>query len=210
MVATTALLSLGQGIVGNMQLHKNGGFIGSVQAQSSPNQTNNSLYTYEHSMVDGRRQVFLKSNFLNHTIQLSHMQNTANPSMDGENVVWEGFMHGTWQIFMFDGIRVVQLTSGDISVNPNVEGDYVTFGRKGSDSAWYAELYNIKTGGSKRVAEGIGAKRPMLETGEIVLVGTGNKEYTGLTVSELLPGAEQARVELVTEERIKRELGVSS
>lgn len=169
-----------------------------------------SEFSFVHKYVDGSWQVFLKSQYSDQLLQLSFAQNTSNPAIHTGKIAWEGFVHGTWQVFLFDGIRVVQLTSGDISVNPNVEGDYVTFGRKGSDSAWYAELYNSYTGESKRVAEGIGAKRPLLEEGRIVLYGTGKKEYTDLIANELLPSdsALIESTESVSEQDIKRELGI--
>lgn len=168
-------------------------------------------FSYEHQNVNGRWQVFLKSRHSEQHIQLSHTQNTANPAIDNGKMVWEGFIGGTWQLFLFDGIAVTQITSGDTSINPYIEGNYVVIGRKGGDSAWYAELYNILSGETKTVAQGIGAKRPLLEEGKIVLYGTGNKEYTDLMANELLPTdpslTESARS--VRVEDIKKELGIT-
>lgn len=140
-------------------------------------------------------------------LALSGDLNATNPRIDQGKVVWEEYVsEGGWQVFLFDGIRKLQLTSGDESRNPHIEGNYVTLGRKGEVNAWYAEVYNIVTKESVRVAEGIGAKAPSIVDGQIVLRGKGYDEPTGTYVHDILPNPVEDHNKHVSLEDIRQEL----
>lgn len=156
-----------------------------------------------------KTQVFFTYNNNEKHIPLSGELNAANPRIDQGKVVWEEYVAGEgWQVFLFDGIRKVQLTSGDESRNPYVEGDYVVIGRKAPESDWYAELYNITTKELATVAEGIAAKAPIIVEGQIVLTGRGYSEPTGEYVRDVLPAGERVANKQVTFNDIRQELGI--
>ncbi|MCH8748463.1 hypothetical protein IH781_01805 [Patescibacteria group bacterium] len=104
------------------------------------------------------------------TIQLSGSSNNANPKVarNGQ-VVWEGWVDDAWQIFLFDGTSVRQVTAGDVSVNADIEGDQIVFARKGVDGTWRAEKYTISSGSIEEVGRGIAAKHPRFIDGQVVL-----------------------------------------
>jgi len=144
-------------------------------------------------------------------ITLSGRLNSANPQISRGNVVWEEYVAGEspgWQVFLFDGIRKLQLTSGDESRNPYVEEDYTIFGRKAPESDWYAELYNLATKESVRVAEGIAAKVPIIVEGQVVLRGRGYSEPIGKYVQDVLPAEDRDTNKQVTSDDIRQELGI--
>lgn len=159
----------------------------------------------------GKNSILLGHFASDYHITLSGRLNSANPQISAGSVVWEEYVAGEtpgWQVFLFDGIRKLQLTSGDESRNPYVEGDYVVFGRKAPESDWRAELYNINTKESVRVAEGIAGKVPIIVEGQIVLRGRGYSEPTGKYVHDVLPPQDKDTNKQVTSDDIRQELGI--
>ena len=123
------------------------------------------------------------------TIQLSGSSNNANPKVSGGKVVWEGWVIPSegepgWQVFFFDGKSVKQLTSGDLSMHPDIDGDFISYGRRDVLS-WRSVVYSISKKEAKEVAIGISSKRPKVRNGRIILAGTGVEEVFPLTVDDL-------------------------
>jgi len=111
------------------------------------------------------------------TIQLSGSSNNANPKVarNGQ-VVWEGWVDDAWQIFLFDGTSVRQVTAGDMSINADIEGDQIVFARRGVDGTWRAEKYTISSGSIEEVGRGVAAKHPRFIDGQVVFgVGAVNQ-----------------------------------
>lgn len=93
-------------------------------------------------------QVFLHHITSGETVQLTVSGNNVNPVISGEYVAWEGQIESTWQIYVFDGLRVKQVTFGDLpSLDVGIEGSYVIYGTKVSveDDGWVVNLYNVET-----------------------------------------------------------------
>lgn len=91
----------------------------------------------------GSWQIFLYYIPTGITTQLSNSSNNANPKVSKGKVVWEKWVEGGWQVFLFDGVRVLQLTEGDLSTDPNIEGDLVTYSRKNFAGTPRKDSYSI-------------------------------------------------------------------
>lgn len=165
------------------------------------------------SKISGHWQIFLHHIPTNNTIQLTNSGNNVNPRINNGNVVWEGWIDDRWQIFFFDGKSVKQLTSGDDSMNPEIEGDNIVYGRKDITGTWRAVVYSISRNETQDITTGTAAKHPALENGKIVLGRVGNSpgEEFPLTVEDLFlldlpPLTQEEEPETVTEEEVKQEL----
>lgn len=136
--------------------------------------------------IEGAWQVFLYHIPTAQTTQITSSGNNQNPRVsDTGQVVWEGWVSDKWQVFFFDGIRTTQLTSGDISVNPEIEGDYISFGRKDITGTWRSVIYSISKGRSVDVKTGIASKYPKIKNGKIFLGEGGSEKEFDLTVEDL-------------------------
>ncbi len=146
---------------------------GSEQDVSSPS-ANASLpdsdgrsITYRQN-VGSTDHIFLYDFITKTTTQLSTEGHNTNPQVSEGRVVWESFIDGAWQVFFFDGLRVKQLTHGDLAINPLIRRNQVVFARKDSNGEWRAESYDITGGGISLVGYGRLSKHPRLENDEIV------------------------------------------
>lgn len=120
-------------------------------------------------------------------IQLRGGINNANPkvSLEGK-VVWEGWAEksGNWQIFFFDGTKIIQLTSGDMSINPDIEGDYISYARRDVSGTWRSVIYSISKDKAFEITTGISSKKPKIRQGKIILSGKGYDEEFPLTIED--------------------------
>ncbi len=148
-------------------------------------------------VADAPGQVYLHDILSGSTTQLTFSGNNANPKVSKEGyVVWEGwiasevppsqgFGEASWQIFFFDGVKTVQLTSGDPSFNPEIDGDYITYTRRDITGTYRGVLYSIKNGQERDITTGIDAKYPKVRNGKIFLGGVGVEREFGLTAEDL-------------------------
>lgn len=187
----------------------------------------NSNYTNGEPETDGKSvvwmgqegganwHIFLYNIISEETTQLSNSSNNANPKISKGKVVWEGWADGGWQIFLYDGIRVTQLTSKGVSVNPGIDGDYVVYGTKES-GVWRTVAYSLPGKKATDVTVGEGAKRPKTKDGKVFLPlpDGGEKEFP-LTLDDLfllglvpLSASETDTPVTVKEEEIKLEFGL--
>lgn len=136
-------------------------------------------------------QVFLYHVPSETTTQLSYYLNNANPKISDGKVVWEGWVDDRWQIFFFDGVRVRQLTKGDLALNPDIEDGAIVFGRRDASGQWRAERYNISDGRIEEVGRGLEAKFPFLSGGRVIL-GRGETQEveTAVAVETFTPEPE--------------------
>lgn len=180
------------------------------------------------SQINGLWQIFLYDLSAKVTTQLTFTGNNVNPRIDDVGrIVWEGWDGNTWQIFFFDGKSIRQLTTGDTSLNPDLSGDYISYGRRDITGTWRAVIYSIKDDKSVDVTVGEKARSPQIRNGDIYLgVGSGVEEKFPLTVDDLFllnlvplsatssasPSAvpsPEPTPETVTEEQITEELNAS-
>lgn len=139
------------------------------------------------SQINGVWQIYLYNLISGNTVQLTNSGNNANPKVGGGKVVWEGWVNdeegGKWQIYFFDGMRVEQLTSGDLSLNPEINGDFVTYSRKDITGTYRSVIYSIGRKVAKEINTGISAKYPNVRNGKILL--SNGKEDFPLTAEDL-------------------------
>lgn len=139
------------------------------------------------SQINGLWQVFSYAVSAKSTTQLTFTGNNVNPGVDEKGrIVWEGWDGATWQVFFFDGKSVRQLTTGDTTLNPDLSGDYISYGRRGANGTWRAVIYSIKDDKSIDVTLGENAGNPKIKNGDIYLgMGSENEEKFPLSVSDL-------------------------
>lgn len=160
--------------------------------------------------VNGLGQIILYHIPTDITTQITESGNNLQPRISGNKVVWEGWVDGGWQIFLFDGVRVRQLTSGDTSVHPDIDGDEVVFARRGKGGGWRAVRYRLADGSMEDVISGPQAKFPRFREGRVVFaadeetsepsaaptVTTGDVESPAPTASPSVPPAEEGSPEI--------------
>ena len=125
------------------------------------------------SLIDGYWQIFLHEMITEKTIQLTRGGNNVNPKIDNGRVVWEGWINGSWQVFLSDGTAIIPITSGDMAINPMIEGNYVVYSRKDIDDQWRSEAYSVKEKKSLEISFGEENRYVELDQGKILL---GTKE----------------------------------
>jgi hypothetical protein len=122
-----------------------------------------------NEIVNGAGQVFLYHIPTDTTTQLTHTSTNQNIHTDGNKAVWERWIGDRWQVFFFDGISVRQLTTGDVSVRPDIEGDSIVYAKQSLLGLWTAYQYTISLGITLPVGVGDDAAWPRLENGQVVL-----------------------------------------
>lgn len=161
--------------------------------------------------LTGGDQIFLYSLLVEQTIQLTNSGNNTNPKVSKNGtVVWEGWTQNGWQIFVFDRTKIIQLTSGDLSINPDIEGDYVIYARRDIAGTYRSVVYSIARGEAKEVTTGIKSKRPELANGKIILRGEREEEFPltteDLFVLDLAPLTTRDTPSTIDEQDILQEL----
>ena len=142
------------------------------------------------------------------TTQLTQTGIHVNPQIDSGRVIWEGQDDGVWQINLFDGISARQLTYGDMSLNPDIEGDFIVYGRKDS-VGWRGVAYSLREKKEMDITTGEEAMAPKIKEGRIILAD-GTKDFPltaqDLFVLDLAPLTGSNSIQSVSEEDIVEEL----
>ncbi|OGC49979.1 hypothetical protein A2716_02910 [candidate division WWE3 bacterium RIFCSPHIGHO2_01_FULL_40_23] len=121
--------------------------------------------------INGPGQIFLYNIPSQTTVQVTNFSSNQKPKVSKEGVVvWEKWIDDTWQIFVFDGTSISQITTGDPAINPEIEGNNIVFARKDKlTGEWRAEWYSLITGELRSIGRGLSAKFPRFENGSLVL-----------------------------------------
>jgi len=82
-------------------------------------------------------------------------------------------------------MKITQLTSGDTSVNPGIEGDYIIYARKDITGTWRSAVYSVSKNRAVDVTTGIASKYPKVRNGKIILGGQGSEKEFGLNADDL-------------------------
>jgi hypothetical protein len=108
------------------------------------------------SSNDVTSQVYLYDVLTNTTLQLSGLSTNTYPDMDGNHVVWQQWVDNGWQVMYYDGLQVIQISSGASSFRPRILGDmivYVTYDANDVNHApWHIIQYDTLTGQSSLVS----------------------------------------------------------
>jgi beta propeller repeat protein len=115
------------------------------------------------AQIDSRWQIFLHDISIEKTTQLTNKDNNVNPQISGNYVVWEGIREGAWQVLMFDGIKITQLTQGDTPKQDVViEGNTIAYSQKEGD-VWQVYLFDIVDETFTKVSDQNSARNPVIE-----------------------------------------------
>lgn len=98
--------------------------------------------------TDGSWSIFLYHIPTGITTKLPSSPNNVNPRLSSGRVVWEGWVKDRWQVFLFDGVSVHQLTSGNLSIDPSINGDQVVYASVDEQNEQHVLTYSL---GSKQV-----------------------------------------------------------
>ncbi|HCM51546.1 TPA: hypothetical protein DIS56_00180 [Candidatus Saccharibacteria bacterium] len=126
----------------------NKNFITNTTYSNGHPDTEGEYITWMGQSLGGAWKIFLYHILTGITTQLSTSSNNANPKVSKGKVVWERWVGGGWQVFLFDGVRVLQLTEGDLSTDPNIEGDSVTYSRKNAAGDLQRKTHSIPSSAS--------------------------------------------------------------
>ena len=118
--------------------------------------------------VTGSWRIFLYHIPTGITTQLSGGANNVNPRLSQGKVVWEGWVEDTWQIFLFDSVSIRQVTEGELSLNPDIEGDELLYARKDAQGEWRTLQHFLGTNQAVIIKQGPAAKRTKFRNGVIV------------------------------------------
>jgi len=162
------------------------------------------------AQIDDGWRIFLYNISTKETLQLTYQGINVNPKIDSGKVVWEGQDEKkVWQIFLYDGVRVSKITDGDMSLNPDIEGDFIVYGRK-DEAGWRGSLYSLKEKKEVDVATGDKTERPRLSGGRIILQDEEFplrvEDFFVLNLEPLSSNATPS-ASLVSEEEVREEVG---
>ena len=146
------------------------------------------------------------------TVELTPRGINTNHQIVNGNIIWEGQDdNGNWQIFLFNGVSVKQLTFDEVSLNSDIERDYIVFSTKDVTGTWRGRTYSISQDKFQDVAVGEEMQKIGLKDGRIFL---GEEEFP-LTVEDLFLldfaplAGQEATPSAVTEEDILEEINAS-
>lgn len=167
--------------------------------------------------INGAGQIFLYHLTTESTTQLTQASTNLLPkvSRDGR-LIWQRWVGDRWQIFLFDGTSVSQISEGDTSFSPEISRNYVVYTTQDVAGTYKAILYSIDTEKSVDLAVGSQAKRAKIRNGKIFLTEEGVESEFSLRPEDLLlldleplsktDSSELVPPENVTPEEIKKEL----
>jgi hypothetical protein len=94
-------------------------------------------------------------------------------------------------------------------MNPEIAGDYISYGRQDITGTWRGVVYSISRGKAKDITTGLASQKPEIRKGKIILKGDGEEEFP-LTAEDLflldLQPLSSDEPETVTQEEIREEL----
>lgn len=145
-------------------------------------------YIVYRKAVGAEDQIVLYDVLSKETVQLTHSGSNTNPRVtDDGRAVWEKWVDNGWQVFFFDGKSVNQLTSGDPSMNVDIDGDFITYSRRDVAGTWRAVVYSLLRKKAVDVTTGEEAKHFEVKEGKVILnsLSSDEKEEFPLTVEDL-------------------------
>jgi len=136
--------------------------------QNSSQAVSDKEYIAYSMAIRGAGQIFLYHIPTDTTTQITHSSTNLEPRLSNGNIVWEQWIDDRWQIFLFDGKAIRQLSAGDVSVNPDIEGDEIVYARKNDKGEWRTVRYSIRDKQAQILRKGLVAKHPQFRDGQIV------------------------------------------
>lgn len=78
------------------------------------------------------------------------------PVMDGNHIVWQGWVTDRWQVFYFDGLNIKQISSGDSAGRQQIRGNQILYTQRNDQGSYTARVYNIDSDTTEILYEGEG------------------------------------------------------
>ena len=165
-------------------------FITSGSVNSNMQVTDGNLVVFRKS-IPGGDQIFSYNLLTKQSVQITSSGNNTNPKIDGDNIVWEGLAMdnstgvSNWQIFLFDGTKVKQISDEGVSVNADINDDYIIYASKDITGTWKSIVYSLDKKDSREVTVGVSSKHPKVKNGKIFLGLQGEEKEFTLTADDL-------------------------
>lgn len=148
--------------------------------------TKNEDITWMES-VDGNWQIFLYNIPTKIRTQLTYAGNNVNPKVDGGNVVWEGIRTGSdWQVYLYDGLSLGPISTGDPSFKPDISGNFVVYSRKDVNDQWRSTAYSINDRENVDIDFGEDNKYVSLKDKDLFIGFEGKAKKFSLNVEDLM------------------------
>ena len=120
------------------------------------------------AQTDTGWQIFYHNISTKKTVQLTNSGNNVNPQISGNHVAWEGVKGGTWQIFLFDGMKITQITeSGGPKQDIDLKDGLLTYSAKES-SGWQIYLHNIGSKSTEKISQRGSNRNPTIENSTVI------------------------------------------
>ena len=110
-------------------------------------------------LIDGRYQIVIYSlQSKEEKVLTSGSKNNMEPAVSGENIVWQAWDGNDWEIMLFDGSKIKQITNNEVQdIGPVVEDKFVVWTVVG-DKEQVAQVYSLETGTIKDIADNEGGE----------------------------------------------------
>ncbi len=136
--------------------------------QNSTQAVSDKEYITFSTAVNGAGQIFLYHIPSNTTIQITSSSTNLQPKLSNGKVVWERWVEDRWQVFFFDGISVHQLTSGNLSINPDIKNDQIVYASNNEQDEWRTVEYSLNSKQAVIVKSGLTARYPKFKNNKVV------------------------------------------
>ncbi len=124
------------------------------QNSYDPEIANNQYVAYSVASNDGSIQVKLYNITSSSTTAIVNDGTNLDPKVDQGIVVWKKWVTDRWQIFLYNGTSAIQISAGNSSARPDIEGDLVTYATKNGSNIWESYKYTISSGATVLVNSG--------------------------------------------------------
>jgi hypothetical protein len=176
--------------------------------------TSGKYIVWSGERADAGGQIYRYDMLTESSIQLTSMGSNLRPQVSWNGwVVWESWIPAEdgWQVFLYDGLSIKQLSSGDQSVTPDIDGEQIVFSRQAQNGVWRAVAYSKDQDKTIDITVGDEAKRVTLDGGNVILAN--GKDVFSLTLEALflldkLRGDSRSEPSTVTEEVVAAELAI--
>lgn len=120
------------------------------------------------SEVNGAGQIFLYHIPSDTTIEITTSGTNLEPRLSNGKIVWERWTDDKWQVFLFDGVSIRQVTEGDLSVNPDINESEIVYARKNAAGEWRALRLSLGSDQAEEIKSGVVARYPKFKNGKII------------------------------------------
>lgn len=185
--------------------------------ENSFNPVTDGNYVAWVTQINGAGQIFRYDISSGKILQITSSSTNLNPKISNGKVVWEWWDGDKWQIFLFDGITTRQITKGDVSFNPDIQGNDIIFARQNSRGELRAVKYLIGQSQTEDVGLGFDKIYPYFDDKGQIAFGTERQKETNFSIKSQNIVAKRALgttaanqpspvPQVITEDEVKKEL----